>query len=80
MVGWVDLRLKVCWFETHWRHCGVSISKTFYPLLSTGSMDIINLHKRSLTICYGKVLKFISCLPKKGLDKQRRPGLPCLLF
>ena len=26
-----------CWFETHWRHCAVSLCKIVYPLLSTGS-------------------------------------------
>ena len=40
-VGWLsdkrpDLRSKVCVFEPHWRHCIVSLSKTHYPLFSTG--------------------------------------------
>ena len=39
MVGWVNLRPKVCGFETHWSHCVVSVSKIFYPMLSTGSTD-----------------------------------------
>ena len=31
------LRSKGQLFKTHWRHCVVSLSKTFYPLLKTGS-------------------------------------------
>ena len=30
-------RLRGCRFEPHWRHCIVSLSKTSYPLHSTGS-------------------------------------------
>ena len=26
-----------CWFKPPWRHCIVSLSKTLYPLLFTGS-------------------------------------------
>ena len=34
----VDLgESKGCELETHGRHCVVSLSKTLYPLLSTGS-------------------------------------------
>ena len=33
----LDLGLKSCLFETHQRHCVVSLSKTLYPLLGTGS-------------------------------------------
>ena len=35
----LDWGLKGCWFEPHhwWCHCVVSLSKTLYPLLSTGS-------------------------------------------
>ena len=33
----LDLRLRGCRFEPHWRHCIVSLSKTLYPLLNTGS-------------------------------------------
>ena len=33
----LDLRLKGHWFETHPRHCVVSLSKTLYPIGSTGS-------------------------------------------
>ena len=32
----LDLRSKGCWFIVHRRHCFVFLSKTFYPLLSTG--------------------------------------------
>ena len=32
-----DPRLRGCGFEPHRRHCIVSLSKTLYPLLSTGS-------------------------------------------
>ena len=38
----VDLGLKVPLFETHWRLCVVSLSKTFYPLVQprkTGQMS-----------------------------------------
>ena len=31
----LGLRSKGCLFETHWRHCVVTLSKTLYPLLST---------------------------------------------
>ena len=35
---WLSGRvLDGCGFEPHWRHCGVSLSKALYPLLSTGS-------------------------------------------
>ena len=34
----LDSRLRGCWFEPHLRHCIVSLSKTLYPLLSTGSI------------------------------------------
>ena len=33
----LDMRSKGCWFKVHWRHFIVSLSKTFYPLLRTGS-------------------------------------------
>ena len=33
----LDLGSKDCLFKTHWRHYVVSLSKTLYPLLSTGS-------------------------------------------
>ena len=33
----LELILKCCMFETHRRHCIVSLCKTLYPLLSTGS-------------------------------------------
>ena len=35
----LDLGSQGHMFETHWRHCHsvVSLSKTLYPLLSTGS-------------------------------------------
>ena len=31
------LRSMSCWFDLHWRHCLVSLSKTLYPLFSTSS-------------------------------------------
>ena len=31
------MRLKGRWFETHRRHCVVSLNKILYPLFSTGS-------------------------------------------
>ena len=34
---YLDLRSESCRFKTHEIHCVVSLSKTFYPLLSTGS-------------------------------------------
>ena len=36
--GVLDPRLKGCGFEPHPRHCIVSLSKTLYPLLSSGSI------------------------------------------
>ena len=33
----LNLRLRGCWFKFHRGHCVVSLSKTLYPLLSTGS-------------------------------------------
>ena len=33
----LDLRSRGCGFEPHQRHCIVALSKTLYPLLSTGS-------------------------------------------
>ena len=33
----LDSGFKGCEFETHWRHCIVSLSKTLYPLLTNGS-------------------------------------------
>ena len=33
----LDSGLRGCGFEPHWRYCIVSLSKTLYPLLSTGS-------------------------------------------
>ena len=33
----LDLRLRSYWLESHQGHCVVSLRKTFYPLLSTGS-------------------------------------------
>ena len=32
----LDLRSRGHWFKPDWRLCVVSVSKTFYPLLSTG--------------------------------------------
>ena len=29
----LDLRSKGLWFETPWRHCDLSLSKTLYPCL-----------------------------------------------
>ena len=34
----LDLGSRDCGFEPHWKHCIVSLSKTLYPLLSTGSI------------------------------------------
>ena len=34
-------RLGDCWFETHWRHCVVSLSKTLGHQISTGSTQEI---------------------------------------
>ena len=31
------VRLSGCWFKSGQRHCVVSLSKTLYPLLSSGS-------------------------------------------
>ena len=33
----LDMRLRGCGFEPHWRHCVVSLSNTLYPLPSTRS-------------------------------------------
>ena len=33
----LDFGLKGCLFETHSRHCVLSLIKTLYPVLSTGS-------------------------------------------
>ena len=33
----LDSRSRGCRFEPHWWICVVSLSKAFYPLLSTGS-------------------------------------------
>ena len=33
----LDSRSKGCGFKPHLRHCVVSLTKTLYPLLSTGS-------------------------------------------
>ena len=33
----LDSRSRGCGYEPHQRHCIVSLSKTLYPLLSTGS-------------------------------------------
>ena len=33
----IELRSRGCGFEPHWKHCGVSLCKTVYPLLSAGS-------------------------------------------
>ena len=33
----LESKSRGCWLEPHWRHCLVSLSKTLYPLLSTGS-------------------------------------------
>ena len=33
----LDMRLRGCGFEPHRRHCLVSMTKTLYPMLSTGS-------------------------------------------
>ena len=35
----LDLRLRVCGFEPHLRHCVLSLSKTHESLLSTGSIE-----------------------------------------
>ena len=35
----LDLRLEGHWFEIHRRHSVVSLSKTLYPLRSTGSIQ-----------------------------------------
>ena len=35
----LDLRLRGRCLETHHRHCVVSLSKTIYPQLSTGSIE-----------------------------------------
>ena len=33
----LDFGSKGSWFDTHRSHCVVSLSKTLYPLLNTGS-------------------------------------------
>ena len=33
------IKMKDSWFEPYWRHFIVSLCKTLYPLLSTGSMS-----------------------------------------
>ena len=33
----LDFVSNCYWFETHWSHCGVSLRKTHYPVLSTDS-------------------------------------------
>ena len=35
----LDSRFRGCWFEPNQRHCVVSLSKTLYALLSTGSIQ-----------------------------------------
>ena len=35
--GVLDTRSRGCGFEPHSRHCIVSLGKTLYPLLNTGS-------------------------------------------
>ena len=40
----LDSGLKGIGFEPHWRHCVVSLSKTLYPLLSTGSTQGMSQH------------------------------------
>ena len=39
--GVLELRLKGGWFEIQWRHYTVPLSKTLYPLHSTGSTQDI---------------------------------------
>ena len=48
----LDLRSRGCRFEPHRRHCVVSLSKTVYPLLSTGltQEDRPNMAEKLLTV------------------------------
>ena len=47
-VWWLSGRvMEVCGFKPRWRYCVVSLSKTLYPLLSTGSIKVdLYLHER----------------------------------
>ena len=36
----LDLSLIGRWFESHWLHCIVSVSKTLYPLFCTSSTNM----------------------------------------
>ena len=51
-VRMLDWESKDCWFETHCQrsHCVVSLSKTLYPLHSTGS----NPGRREIVLTYLK--------------------------
>ena len=40
----LDLRLRGLWFQTLRKRCVVFLSKTIYPLLSTGSTQEISKH------------------------------------
>ena len=40
----LDWTLRGHWFESLWRYDVVSLSKTLYPLLSTGSTQKMSLH------------------------------------
>ena len=50
----VNSRLRGCWFEPHWGRCFVSLSKTFYPLLSTDSTqeDSSRHNWKMMTVTY----------------------------
>ena len=49
----LDLGLKGRKFDIHQMYYAGSLSKTLYPLLSTGSTDLKNQHKqRILKKCY----------------------------
>ena len=44
VIGVFSLRSRGCWFKLHQRQCIVSLSKTLYPLLSTGSTQEMSQH------------------------------------
>ena len=59
------MKLSGCWFKSHQRHCVVSLSKTIYPLLSTGSTKETCKIGVALSIPYFTSLSYetLSCDP-----------------
>ena len=82
----LDSRLRGCGFRPHWRHSVVSLDKTLYPLLCTGStQEVLSQHDwkivdwdvKSQNKLYAADLKTDKILRTKNSSRIRLKHLFC---